>query len=136
MSATGQHVRGEDWYGEELGAPHFVECTFTDVDLSEATTSGATFERCTFHGGRFNASTHTATAFVGCDFRRVSVFDATLDGCKLVGSVFLECVLRPLHVTGGSWLGVTIRGTNLSRLDLTGVVLLAELAGADVDTSG
>ena len=82
---TAPHFRGDDWYGDDLGAARFVECTFTDVDLSEATTSGAIFERCTFHGGRFNASTHTATAFVGCDFRRTSFFDATLDGCKLVG---------------------------------------------------
>ena len=63
MDATGQphrnrHFRGDDWYGDDLGAARFVECTFTDVDLSEATTSGATFEQCTFHGGRFNASTH------------------------------------------------------------------------------
>ena len=47
-------------------------------------------------------------------------------------------------MTGGSWLGVTIRGANLSRLDLTGVDLreadlsmsdltLATLAGARLD---
>jgi len=76
---------------------------------------------------------HTATAFVGCDFRRTSVFDATLDGCKLVGSVFAECTLRTLTVTGGSWLGVTMRGANLSRLDLTGVDLReADLSMADL----
>ena len=132
-AADGQHFVREDWYGDDLGAAHFVECTFTDVDLSETTTSGATFERCTFHGGRFNASVHTATAFVGCDFRRTSFFDATFDGCKLVGSVLAECTVRPLTVVGGSWLGVTIRGSNLSRLDLTGVDLReADLSMSDL----
>ena len=30
------HFRGDDWYGEELGAARFTDCTFTDVDFSEA----------------------------------------------------------------------------------------------------
>ena len=76
--------------------------------------------------------------------RRTSFFDATLDGCKLVGSTFSECVLRPLTVTGGSWLGVTMRGAKLARVDLSGVDLreadlslsdltLASLRGARLD---
>ena len=59
-AAVCQEFRGEDWYAEDLGAARFVDCTFTDVDLSEVTTAGAHFERCTFHGCRFNASTHRA----------------------------------------------------------------------------
>ena len=70
--AEGESIRDEDWYGEEIGAVRFVDCVFTDVDLTEATTSGTTFEGCTFHTCRFNASTHRATAFVGCDFRRTA----------------------------------------------------------------
>jgi hypothetical protein len=27
---------GEDWYGEELGARAFTDCTFRDVDLTGA----------------------------------------------------------------------------------------------------
>jgi hypothetical protein len=38
--ANGRHFRGDDWYGDDLGAARFVECTFTDVDLSEATIKG------------------------------------------------------------------------------------------------
>ncbi|MGZ4622070.1 MAG: pentapeptide repeat-containing protein, partial [Blastococcus sp.] len=74
LSATGAHFREEDWYAEDLGAARFVECTFTDVDLSEATSAGALFERCTFHGGRLNSSVHRSSAFVACDFRRTSFF--------------------------------------------------------------
>ena len=131
--AIGQEYRDEDWYGDDLGAIRFVDCTFTDVDLSEVRTSGALFESCTFHGGRFNASVHRSTAFVACDFRRVSFFDATLEGCKLIGSVFADCVLRPIKVAGGQWRGVTIRGTNLSKLDLSGLDLReADLSMSDL----
>jgi uncharacterized protein YjbI with pentapeptide repeats len=94
------------------------------------------FEECTFHGCRFNSSTHTATAFVACDVRRSSFFDATLDGCKLVGTVLAECTLRPLRVVGGQWQGVTIRATNLSRLDLSGLDLReADLAMSNLTSS-
>src|SRR3546814_3994007 len=58
-SAEDQHYRGEDWYADDLGATRFVRCTFSDVDFSEVTSSGAIFDQCTFHGSRFNASTHT-----------------------------------------------------------------------------
>ena len=73
---------------------------------------------------------------MGCDFRRSSFFTATLDGCKLTGSVFSECTLRPLTVVGGAWRSVTLRGANLSGVDLSGVDLrdadlsLADLTGA------
>ena len=126
-----QQIKGEDWYAEELGAVRHVEVTFTDVDLSEATTAGAMFERCVFHNCRFNGSTHTDSAFIGCDFRRGDFFDATFVGCKMNGSVFDRCTLRPMTVTGGQWQGVTIRGTNLSALDLSGV----DLREADLSLS-
>jgi uncharacterized protein YjbI with pentapeptide repeats len=68
---------------------------------------------------RFNASTHRATAFVGCDVRRTSFFTATLDGCKLTGSVTLR--------------GASLAGVDLSGVDLRAAVMLAELHGALVD---
>ncbi|MEO7844904.1 MAG: pentapeptide repeat-containing protein, partial [Nocardioides sp.] len=119
-AGEGRDYRDEDWYAEDLGAAVFVGCTFTEVDLTEATTSGARFESCTFHRCRFNSSTHQTSAFVACDFRRCSFFDATFDGCKLTGSVFGECTMRPVRIVGGQWRGVTIRGTNLTKLDLAG----------------
>jgi len=101
--SVGRHYRDDDWYGEDLGAARFERCTFTDVDLSEVSTGGAVFDQCTFHGGRFNASTHLSSAFVACDFRRTSFFDATFEGCKMLGSVFADCTLRPMRVVGGQW---------------------------------
>ena len=135
-TAEGRHFRDEDWYGEELGAARFTECTFTGVDLSEASTSGAVFDRCTFHSCRFNSSTHRATAFVACDVRRGNFFDATFEGCKLAGTVFAECTMRPIRVSGGQCQGVTIRGTDLTRLDLTGLDLReADLSSSDLSGS-
>ena len=92
--------RGEDRYGDELVDVVYEGCTFSEVDLTEATTKGAVFRECTFHNCRFNASTHHSTAFIAADFRRCNFFDATFDGCKLDGSVFAECTLRPLKVIG------------------------------------
>jgi uncharacterized protein YjbI with pentapeptide repeats len=74
MSET---FRDEDWYGDALGAVRHVGATFLDVDLTEATTSGAHFEECVFRSCRFNASTHTSSAFVACTFETTSFFDAT-----------------------------------------------------------
>lgn len=138
LTAEGREFRDEDWYGDALGAARFTDCTFTGVDLSEASTAGAMFDRCTFHTCRFNSSAHVASAFVACDVRRSNFFDATLEGCKLVGTVFADCVLRPMTVRGGQWQGVTIRSTNLARLDLAGLDLreadlsMSDLTGASL----
>ena len=79
----------------DLGAARFTDCTFSDVDLSECTTSGAVFEGAPSTDCRLSSSTHTSTAFVACDLRRTKLFDVTFDGCKLVGTVFSECAMRP-----------------------------------------
>ena len=119
-------IRGEDWYGEQLGDVRHEKTKFVDVDFSEATTRGATFESCAFHNCRFNASRHENSAFIACDFRRTNFFDATFAGCKLLGSVFDECTMRPMKIQGGQWRGVTIRGSNLTRLDLRGEADLSD----------
>src|SRR3712207_7096058 len=53
--------------------------------LTEASTADASFEQCTFHNCRFNCSVHEGSAFVGCEFRRTSFFDARFEGCKMTG---------------------------------------------------
>ncbi len=50
--------------------------------------------------------------------------------------MFVDCTLRPLTVSGGQWRAVTMRGANLSRLDLSGVLLVeADLADANLTGS-
>src|SRR5687767_11300492 len=117
----GQTFTDEDWYAEDLSGRTWRGCTFRDVDLTEATSRGAAFESCEFASCRLNASTHVGSAFVACDFRRTSFFGATLDGCKLDGSVFVDCTMRPLTVTSGRWSRVTMRAAVLTGLELDGV---------------
>jgi uncharacterized protein YjbI with pentapeptide repeats len=123
----------EDWYGRDLSGETYRGCTFREVDLTEAESRGAFFESCEFDNCRLNASTHTDTAFVACQLRRTSLFGATLDGCKLTGTMFVECTLRPLTVRAGQWRSVLLRGAKLSGLELDGVDLQeADLQEADL----
>lgn len=125
--------RDADWYGDDLGNNRYTRCSFTGVDLTETRSRGAVFEDCSFSNCKFNVSEHVSTAFVGCDIRRSSFFDATLDGCKLTGTVLIECELKPLTVRGGNWSGIVLRGADLAGLDLSGVRLIdADLSEADL----
>lgn len=81
----------------------------------------------------FNASRHVDSAFTRCAFRRCNLFEAEFDGCKLVGSTFAECDLRPLRVTGGDWSFVALTGADLRGVTFTDVRMReADLTGADL----
>ena len=41
----GRRFSGADWYAEELDDVVLRDCVLVDVDLTEASTRGATFER-------------------------------------------------------------------------------------------
>jgi uncharacterized protein YjbI with pentapeptide repeats len=124
---------GDDWWGEELADRAYVRCRFADVDLTEATMRSVRFEECQFFNVRFNASQNTDCALLRCTFRRCNLYDSRWQGCKLVGSAFDECELRPLTVMGGDWSFV-----NLATADLRGVVFRdvrmreADLTGANL----
>jgi uncharacterized protein YjbI with pentapeptide repeats len=145
VEVVGQTFGNEDWYGEEFTERAYLRCTFSDVDLTEAATSGTVFRECDFRNVRFNASRHTDSAFERCTFARCNLFEAEFTGCKMIGSTFHESALRPLTVTGGDWSfvalpgadlrGVTVRGVRMREIDLT----KANCEGAvfaDVDLSG
>jgi uncharacterized protein YjbI with pentapeptide repeats len=104
-----------------------------DADLTEVTSNGTVFEECDFSGAKLNASTHDASGFLRCLFRRTSLFGATLRECKLTGSRFEHAVLRPLVVAGGDWSYVTLRQADLAGIALTGLRLReADLTEADL----
>jgi fluoroquinolone resistance protein len=125
---------GEDWYGEELVDRGYLRCRFVDVDLTEAVVRGSQFEECQFLNVRFNASRHADAAYLRCAFRHCNLFEAAFDGCKLVGSSFHECDLRPLTVTGGDWSFVNLAGADLRGSDLTSLdPRTCEIAGAVID---
>jgi uncharacterized protein YjbI with pentapeptide repeats len=124
---------GEDWYAEEMVDRAYVRCSFSDVDLTEASTRGVRFEDCQFFNVRFNASRHTDSAFLRCAFRRCNLFEADFTGCKLVGSTFHESQLRPLSVTGGDWSFVGLAGADLRAAALRGVRMReVDLTGANL----
>ncbi len=109
--------------------------SFTDADLIEWETDGETFEECDFSNARLNASVHRGSAFLRCRFRRANLFDVTFAGCKMTGSVFEECDLRPLHVEGGDWSYVRLRGADLHGVSFRGV-RLAEADLTDANLTG
>ena len=46
---------GDDWWGEEVVDRAYTRCRFSDVDLTEATIRGTSFEECQFFNVRFNS---------------------------------------------------------------------------------
>ena len=60
---------------------------------------------------------------------------STWTGCKLTGSIFLRCDLRPITVEGGDWSYVSLRGADLRGVSLAGL-RLAEADLSDADLSG
>lgn len=90
----------DDISGQELRGVTFERCRFVDADLTELSARGCVFDECDFSGARLNVSEHHSTAFLRYVFRRSSLFGAVLDGCKLTGSTFVDCELRPLAVNG------------------------------------
>ncbi|GAB4059715.1 pentapeptide repeat-containing protein [Catellatospora paridis] len=136
---------GEDWYGDELEDRHFLRCTFRDVDMTELSSRNAVFEECVFGNVKFNASRHADSAFLRCSFLRCNLFEAEFTGCKLTGSVFEQCTLRPLRVIGGDWSfvnlsdadlrGVTFSGVRMREADLTSALCDGATISA-VDLSG
>src|SRR5690606_11715273 len=84
MPATEITVAAEDWYGRDLSGEDHMATLFRDVDLTEATGTGATFDSCVFRGVRFNSAHLTEVAFTSCAFDGCVFFDATLERCKLV----------------------------------------------------
>lgn len=144
-STTDTTVDGADWEGRDLSGEQHARVAFLDVDLTDATDTGAAFTECTFRGARFNGSTHTDAAFLNCTFVGCSFFGARFTDCKLVGSTFERCTFDRLTVAGGNWSHVALpgadlrtasfRGTRLREADLTG----ARCQGAslrDLDLAG
>ncbi|MFI2487736.1 pentapeptide repeat-containing protein [Promicromonospora kroppenstedtii] len=148
LPATELTVRAEDWYSRDLTGEDHMATLFADVDMTEATGTGATFDSCVFCGVRLNSAHLTEIAFTSCVFDACVFFDTTLERCKLVGSQFNDCRFDLLKVEGGNWSftdlhraalagarfdGVRLREADLSGIKASGAVLLGcDLSGADL----
>ncbi len=144
-AVRGCHIQRADWYAEELIGRAYTRCEFIGVDLTESTIRGCTFSDCTFRDTRFNASAHADSAFIGCTFAGCNFFDAQFDDCKLTGSRFERCSLRPLRALGGDWSFVVLAAADLRGCSFQGVRMreadlsaanCADAVFADVDLSG
>ncbi|GAB2468008.1 pentapeptide repeat-containing protein [Promicromonospora xylanilytica] len=148
MPATELSVTGEDWYSRDLSGEDHMATLFADVDMTEASGTGATFDSCVFRGVRFNSAHLTEFAFTSCVFDGCVFFDAKLERCKLVGSRFADCRFDLLKVEGGNWSftdlhraalggvqfdGVRFREADLAGVKANGAVLTGcDLSGADL----
>lgn len=146
---TNDRITDEDWYAQDLSGREWRDTTFVDVDLTEASGVGASFEECTFRGVKFNAASFTECAFTACVFDRCNFFDVTFERCKLVGSVFSNSKLDLVKAERGNWSfvdmtradvgsaqfnGVRFREANLRELRGGGAVLTGcDLSGADLE---
>lgn len=129
--STDTEIRHESWDRRDLSGQVFSRVAFTDMDMTEVTSTGAAFDGCTFREVELNASVHTDTAFTNCTFTRCSFFDATFNGCKLMGSLFDRCRYGVLKVNGGDWSFVGLPGANLSSCSFQAVRMReADLTGA------
>lgn len=128
---TDSEVVNERWDGEDLSGRTFTRVAFVDVDLTEVTAAGATFDACTFRDCDLNATRFTDSGFLNCTFTKSSFFGARLEGCKLVGSMFDRCRFGSFEVVGGSWHLVGLPGADLRRTVFRRVDLReADLTGA------
>jgi uncharacterized protein YjbI with pentapeptide repeats len=116
---------------------------FTDEDLSRLQTERVVFTECNFGGANLAESGHRGSAFRNCTFRRTSLWHSTFSQCSMLGSVFVECRLRPITLDEVDFTlavlgGIDLRGVDLSgcRLRETGLVEAdlrkAVLRGADL----
>jgi uncharacterized protein YjbI with pentapeptide repeats len=122
-AATDTEVRDEDWYARELRGETHAQVAFVDVDMTEVVTESSVFDGCTFRGVRFNASTHTDSAFLNCTFRSCTFFDTTFTRCKAVGSTFDRCTFSSLSVVGGDWSFAGLAGADLRKVRFDGTRL-------------
>lgn len=149
LPETELSVTNEDWYARDLSGEDHMATLFADVDMTETSGTGATFDSCVFRGVRFNSAHLTEFAFTSCVFDGCVFFDAKLERSKFVGSRFVDCRFELLKVEGGNWSftdlhraalagaqfdGVRFREADLAGIKATGVVLVGcDLSGADLE---
>ncbi|MBW0016273.1 MAG: pentapeptide repeat-containing protein [Mycobacterium sp.] len=124
----------------------FAGHDFRDEDLSRLHTERVVFDECDFSGANLADSRHLGSAFRNCLFQRTTLWHSTFAQCSMLGSVFVQCRLRPLAldevdftlaVLGGNdmrgvdFSGCRLRETSLVETDLRKAVLRgADLSGA------
>lgn len=106
---------------------------FTDDDLSRLRTERVVFTECNFSGANLAESAHRGSAFRNCTFRRTSLWHSSFSRCSMLGSVFVECRLRPITFDEVDFTLAALGGIDLRGVDLSGCRLReASLVEADL----
>jgi uncharacterized protein YjbI with pentapeptide repeats len=103
----------------------WVDCEFSgrdfrDEDLSRLITERAVFTECDFSGVNLAESQHRGSAFRNCSFHRTSLWHSSFAQCTMLGSVFVQCRLRPLTFDEVDFTLAVLGGNDLRGVDLSG----------------
>jgi fluoroquinolone resistance protein len=128
---TTDSIASLDWYEQVLSNQKYERTLFVDLDMSEAHSTGAVFNECTFRRARFNGSTHQSSAFINCTFAFCNFFDSKFTDCKFVGSMFSDCQFHHMRVEDSDWAFVGLPGADLEKASFLRTRLReADLTGA------
>jgi uncharacterized protein YjbI with pentapeptide repeats len=119
----------------------FTGTDFRDEDLSRLRTERVVFSDCDFSGVNLAESHHSGSAFRNCTFERTLLWHwghlplagDTFAQCSMLGSVFVDCRMRPVTFDEVNFTLAVLGGNDLRGLDLGGCRLReASLVEADL----
>jgi uncharacterized protein YjbI with pentapeptide repeats len=98
----------------------FTGHDFRDDDLSRLRTERVVFSECDFSGVNLSESQHRGSAFRNCRFERTTLWHSTFAQCSMLGSVFVQCRLRPITFDEVDFTLAALGGNDLRGVDLSG----------------
>jgi uncharacterized protein YjbI with pentapeptide repeats len=98
----------------------FAGRDFRDDDLSRLCTERVVFSECDFSGVNLAESQHRGSAFRNCRFERTTLWHSTFAQCSMLGSVFVQCRLRPITFDEVDFTLAVLGGNDLRGVDLSG----------------
>ncbi|MCV7350895.1 pentapeptide repeat-containing protein [Mycobacterium parmense] len=101
-------------------ACEFTGHDFCEQDLSRLSTERALFTECDFRGANLAESRHRGSAFRNCSFTRTILWHSTFAQCSMLGSVFVQCRLRPVTFDEVDFTLAMLGGNDLRGADLSG----------------
>jgi uncharacterized protein YjbI with pentapeptide repeats len=98
----------------------FAGRDFRDDDLSRLCTERVVFSECDFSGVNLAESQHRGSAFRNCRFERTTLWHSKFAQCSMLGSVFVQCRLRPITFDEVDFTLAALGGNDLRGVDLSG----------------
>jgi uncharacterized protein YjbI with pentapeptide repeats len=108
----------QKWTDRECTGTDFRD--FEDGDLSRLDTERVVFTECDFSGVNLAESQHRGSAFRNCNFTRTTLWHSIFAQCSMLGSVFVQCRLRPVTFDEVDFTLAVLGGNDLRGVDLSG----------------